>query len=156
MGVSDVAPNSTVAPGWNPTPLTVKANSAAVAVRTTGLSNVMVNRPMMKSTAFDNPPSGFVTVIGTVPTWVIKSGVTVTTNWEPFDEIGRNAIVPKFTTAPLRNPLPVTVRGNAGPPATVFVGSSEMINGVDLTTTLIPTGTLGFWAPPAVMVTVSL
>ena len=63
------------------------------------------------------PPAGFVTVTFTVPAVAMSvAGIVATICVLVTDEGVIAGFDPKFTVAPVINPVPLTVNGKAGPP----------------------------------------
>ena len=78
------------------------------------------------------PAAGFVTVTLTVPAATTSAAGIVATIWVLVRDEGVIAgLDPKFTVAPLMNPVPLTVNGKAGPPAVALDGIiDEMLGGI--------------------------
>jgi hypothetical protein len=79
---------------------------------------------MVNVTAFEvPPPAGFVTVTFTVPAVTMSAAGIVATIWTLLTEEGVIAgLDPKFTVAPVANPVPLIVNGKLAPPATALDG----------------------------------
>ena len=72
------------------------------------------------------PPAGFVTVTFTVPAVTMSPAGIVTTICVLVTDDGVSAgFVPKFTTAPVTKPVPVSVNVNAAPPTVPLAGAIE-------------------------------
>ena len=73
------------------------------------------------------PPAGFVTVTFTVPAVAISVAGTVATIWVLVTDEGVIAgLAPKFTVAPVTNPVPVRVNVKAAPPIAAVAGATEV------------------------------
>ena len=77
------------------------------------------------------PAAGFVTVTFTAPAEAISAAGIVATIWVLVTDEGVIAgLDPKFTVAPLINPVPLTVNWKLDPPAAAFDGViDEMLGG---------------------------
>ena len=76
------------------------------------------------------PPAGFVTVTFTVPAVAMSVAGIVATIWVLVTEEGVIAgLVPKFTVAPVTNPVPVRVNVKAVPPAVALDGAIDEMLG---------------------------
>ena len=82
------------------------------------------------------PAAGFVTVTFTVPAVAMSAAGIVATIWVLVTDDGViTGLDPKFTVAPLVNPLPLTVSGKAGPPAVALDGFIDEMLGRGLVPT---------------------
>src|SRR5579871_2769653 len=80
-------------------------------------------------TALEAAPDGLITVTLAVPPAAIRLEGTVAVNCEELTNVVLRKLEFHCTVAPLRKPLPLTVRVNDDPPASTEVGLSEEMNG---------------------------
>jgi uncharacterized membrane protein YedE/YeeE len=134
--VAAVPLNFTVDPFMNPVPFTVNVNAAPPAFALVGESVVIVGAGLstVKFTAVEVPPPGvgFVTVTGNVPAVAISAAVIAAVTSVALTNVVVTAVPLNFTLAPLTNPVPVTAKVNAAPPAFALVGESVVIVGAGL------------------------
>jgi hypothetical protein len=176
--VSGAPFHCTVAPERKLVPFTVSVKVAPPAIAEAGLRPVMtgVGATTVNVTAADGLPLVFVTVMFALPALAMKLAGTDAVNWVERSGDGAvsllapplgsllsgNLVEPTSvvvsgvpfhcTVAPVRKPVPLTVRVNAGPPAVAEVGLRLEMTGVG---TPIGRATPGEALPPlliAVMV----
>ena len=126
-----------VAPFTKPTPLTVSVNAAEPATALEGESKLIVGAALsiVKEIAFDVPPgAGFVTVTVAVPAVAISAAVIAAVNFVVLTNVVVLAAPLNFTTDVDTNPVPLTVRVKAAPPAVALDGEREITVGAGLLT----------------------
>jgi len=90
---------------------------------------------MVKGTAFEvTPPDD--TVICAVPTAAIRLASTGAVNWFALTTLVASAVWFQCTIASEPNPLPITVKVNAGPPAVAAFGLMLLMAGAGATVKL--------------------
>ena len=143
---SAVAPHWTTAPVRKPVPVTVRVKAALPATTLGGLNDVMDGALMAKARAFDAEPWGFLTVTLAEPALAIKSGAIMALNCVVLPKVVESAVPFHWIVAPFWKPLPVTVRGNCGPPAKALFGLKLLIeNGVMVNISVLgAAGPVGF------------
>ena len=125
----------TVAPDTNPTPLTVSVNAAEPATALEGEIELSVGTGLLivNDTAFDAPlGAGFVTVTVAVPAVAISAAVIAAVNCVALTKVVVLVAPLNFTTDVDTNPVPLTVRVKAAPPAVALVGEREVTVGAGL------------------------
>ena len=123
----------TDAPERNPLPLTVSVNADPPTVALAGFREVSMGVGLLtrKLRPLDvSPPD--TTVIVAVPAAVVRLAETGAVSWPAFTNVVTNPEPFHCTDAPERNPLPLTVSVNAGPPAVALVGFRDVSTGVGL------------------------
>src|SRR5262245_14530592 len=120
----------TVAPDTNPVPFTVRVNAGPPAPALFGESDVRVagagGLVIVKVRALDAAALGFTTVTWLVPAAVISLAGIAAGSWAlPMKVVVRAASFQR-TVAPDTNPVPFTVRVNAGPPAPALFGERDV------------------------------
>ena len=102
------------------------------------------------------PPAGFVIVTFTVPAVAMSpAGIVATICVLVTDEGVIAGFDPKFTVAPVTNPVPVSVNGKAAPPTVAFAGAIEARVGAE-TGLIVKDRTPDMPPPGAGFVTVTL
>ena len=108
----------------------------------------------VKLTAAEVPPPGVpvTTVIGIVAGFAISIGAIPIVNFVELTKVVARLIPATWTTEVGTNPVPVTTRVNAGPPAGTALGDKELITGRGLmtgklTAELAPPPGAGFETP---------
>jgi hypothetical protein len=119
-----------------PVPFTVNVNAAPPAVALVGEIDVSVGAGLLivNVCAFDVPPpaEGFITVTFIVPAVTMSpAGIVATICVLVTDDGVIAGLVPKFTTAPATNPVPVSVNVNATPPTVPLAGAIEASVGAE-------------------------
>jgi hypothetical protein len=125
----------TVAPLTKPRPLTVSVNAEEPATALEGESEPIVGTALLivNETALDVPPVvGFVTVTVAVPAVAISAAVIAAVNCVALTNVVVLAAPLNFTTEVDTNPVPLTVRVKAAPPAVALVGEREVAVGAGL------------------------
>jgi hypothetical protein len=128
----------TTDPLVNPVPFTVSVNAAVPAVAEAGDNVLIVGTGfaalMTKAEAPDVPPPGvgLNTVTCPVPEVAISAAVIAAVNCVALTNDVVRLLPFHFTTEPVPNPVPFTVRMNAAPPAGALEGESELMVGVGL------------------------
>ena len=113
----------TTAPEANPVPFAVKMNAGPPAGAALGLIEPRV-RPTVKLDGFEVRPPDW-TLTETVVAWAIRFAGTAAVSSVELTNVVVSAIAFHSTTAPEANPVPFTVKVNAGPPAVVALGLIE-------------------------------
>ncbi len=151
----------TTEPLMNPFPLTVSVNAAAPAVALLGDSPIIAGTgfaPLMVNVELpDVPPpgAGLVTVTCPVPAVVRSAAVIAAVTCVALMYVVVRLDPFQFTTEPLMNPVPVTVKVNAAVPAVALAGDSVLIVGTGFAA-LIVNAALPDVPPPGVgLVTVT-
>src|ERR1700686_759359 len=85
---------------------------------------------MTKVTEFDKIPPGFTTATLAVPTFAIRLPGTVAVSCVPLPKLVASDEPFHCTVEPLRNPEPLTVSVNVGPPAEAKFWLKPLIVGV--------------------------
>jgi hypothetical protein len=131
--VSVVLFHFTRAPDTNPVPVTVSVKAGPVAVADDGLKLVIVGGgppPLMVNVdALDVKPPGFTTETFAVPAVAIRLAGTITLSWVALTNAVGSAVVFQYTAEVETNPEPLTVSGNAAPPATADDGLRLVMTG---------------------------
>jgi hypothetical protein len=127
-----VPPQFTTAPETKFVPPTVRVNAAPPADTEYGARLVMVGAPGALTVKFaaDEVTPDVVTVTATVPAVAIRLAGTAAFSWEGFSKVVPSAVLPHCTVEPSTKLLPLTVRVNAAPPASVEEGERPVIAGV--------------------------
>jgi hypothetical protein len=122
----------TAAPVRNPVPLTVRVNAGAPAVAELGLNPEIcgVGVVIVNVTALEAMPLGLRTVTLAVPWLAIRLAGTTAVNCVPPKYVVESAEPFHCTATPLRNPVPLIVSVNAGPPAVAELGINPETCGV--------------------------
>ena len=124
--IAGLDPKFTVAPATKPVPVRVNGKAAPPTVAEVGAAAVSVGAEaalIVNETVLDVPPeTGFVTVTVTVPAVAISAAVIAAVNCVALTNVVVLAAPLNFTTDVETKPVPLTVRGKAGPPANAFVG----------------------------------
>ena len=130
--------NVPVAPLTKFEPLMVSVKAAPPAVALTGANDVIVGTGLLtvKFVAVDVPPpgTGLVTVTPKVPAVAMSAAVIAAVTWVALTNVVVRALPLNFTLDPETNPVPLTVRVKAVPPAVALEGESEEIVGTALLT----------------------
>jgi xanthosine utilization system XapX-like protein len=129
VGVSVLPLKLTVEPPPKPLPLTVRVNAAPPAVALVGLMELIIGGGLTVKLAELEVTPPELTVTATVADVEIKFAGMVTISWPAVMELGVSALPLKLTIESAPNPLPFTIRVNAGPPAVALVGLIELIIG---------------------------
>ncbi|MGA2113575.1 MAG: hypothetical protein ABSH56_02355 [Bryobacteraceae bacterium] len=124
---STVPFHSNIAPAANPLPFTVNVNAAPPAVAELGLRLLMAGRGLIVNEAPADAAPLLPTVTVAVPGEAIRLLLTVAVNLVEFMNVLGRAAPFHCTTEPSANPLPLTVRMKADPPAISLLGLSEAI-----------------------------
>src|SRR5256885_12927906 len=113
-------------------PFTVRVKAAAPTVALPGVSEAIVGtglgaRLMVKVSALELPPpgAGVNTRTEAVPAVAMSAAVIVARSWGALTKGVVRALLFHCTTDPLTKFVPVTVSGNAAPPAFGVGGGSE-------------------------------
>src|SRR6266567_1472271 len=147
----------TTEPLTNPLPLTVRVNAAVPAVAEAGDSEVIdgVGLPealMVKPALPEVPPAG----VGlNTDIWIVPAVAISAAPIDAWSCVALTYVVVRlnplhFTTEPLTNPIPFTVRVKAPLPAVAEAGDSEVIDGVGLPEALMVKSALPEVPPPGV------
>jgi hypothetical protein len=116
-----------VAPAANPLPFTVNVNAEPPAVAELGLRLLMAGRGLIVNEAPADVAPLLPTVTVAVHGEAIRLLLTVAVNLVEFMNVLGKAAPFHCTTAPAANPLPLTVRVKADPPAISLLGLSDAI-----------------------------
>jgi hypothetical protein len=122
---------STVAPERNPVPFTVSVKAGPPAVAEVGFRLVITGAAalILKVTAADELPPGFVTTMFAVPAAAMRLAGTAAVNCVALTNVVSSAFVFQYTEEFERKPEPFTVIGNAAPPAVADDGLRPLITG---------------------------
>jgi len=127
--------NCTLAPFTKPAPLTVSVNAAEPATAVVGDSELTVGAGLLivNGAALDvAPEEGFVTVTVAEPAVAISVAVIAAVNCVALTNVVVLAAPLNLTTDVDTNPVPLTVRVKAAPPAVAVVGEREVSAGAGL------------------------
>ncbi len=129
--IAGLDPKFTVAPATKPVPVRVNVKAAAPAVAEVGAIKVSVGPAaalIVKDTVADVPPpgAGLVTVTVAVPAVAISAAVIAAVNCVAPTNVVVLAAPLNFTTDVDTNPVPLTVRVKAAPPAVALAGEREV------------------------------
>ena len=135
--IAGLAPKLTVAPVTKPVPVIVSVNAAPPTVAEAGAIEVSVGPEtalIVNDRLPDVPPpgAGFVTVTVAVPAVAISAAVIAAVNCVALTNVVVLAAPLNFTTDVDTNPVPLTVRVKAAPPAVALVGEREVAVGAGL------------------------
>ena len=135
--ITGLVPKFTVAPATKPVPVRVNVKAAPPTVAEVGAREVSVGpeAALMVNDRFpDVPPPGvgFVTLTVAVPAVAISAAVIAAVNCVALTSVVVLAAPLNFTTDVDTNPVPLTVRVKAAPPAVALVGESEVAVGAGL------------------------
>jgi len=124
--IAGLDPKFTVAPATKPVPVRVNVKAAPPTVAEVGAREVRVGAEaalIVNDTALDVPPEpGFVTVTVAVPAVAISAAVIAAVNCAALTNVVVLAAPLNLTTDADTKPIPLTVRGNAAPPASALDG----------------------------------
>src|SRR5262247_4392827 len=81
---------------------------------------------MVNGRVFDRLPSGLATVTWAVPAAAMSAAVIAAVSWLALPNVVTRPLPFQRTLAPLTKFEPVTVSVNAGPPAAVLLGESDV------------------------------
>lgn len=120
----------TVAPEGKPVPFTVSVKAGPPAAAEIGLKFVMIGAggSIGKLTKFDVTPPLY-TVSEAIPWEAMRFAGTAAVSCVEFTKVVGNAELSHSNVAPIRNPVPFTVRVKAVPPAEAEVGLRLVIAG---------------------------
>ena len=135
--IAGLAPKFTVAPATKPVPVRVNVKAAPPTVAEAGAKEVSVGAEtalIVNDRLPDVPPpgAGFVTVTVAVPAVAISAAVMAAVNCVALTNVVVLAAPLNFTTDVDTNPVPLTVRVKAAPPAVALVGEREVAVGAGL------------------------
>ena len=82
---------------------------------------------MSNKAGSDAIPPGFATVTFAVPAFAISEELMLTVTCELLTNVVVRGLPFQLATAPETNPVPFTVRVNAGPPGTTVLGTSGLL-----------------------------
>ena len=130
-------PKFTVAPGTKPVPVRVNVKAAPPAMAELGAIEVSVGAEaalIVNDRLPDVPPpgAGFVTVTVAVPAVAISAAVIAAVNCVALTKVVVLAAPLNFTTDVDTNPVPLTLRVKAAPPAVALDGDREFSVGAGL------------------------
>jgi len=157
----------TAEPLTNPLPFTVKVKAAPPAVALDGARELMEGPALLTLNAElpEVPPgAGFDTVTWAVPGVATSVAAMAACNCVALIKLVLRADPFQLTTEPLTNPLPLTVKAKAAPPAVALDGARELMEGPALLTLNaelpeVPPPGAGFdtvtWAVPGVATSVA-
>jgi hypothetical protein len=127
--------NCTLAPFTKPAPLSVSVIAGEPATAVEGDSELTVGAGLLivNDAAFDVPPdNGLETVTVAEPAVAISAAVIAAVNCVALTNVVVLAAPLNFTTDVETNPVPLTVRVKAAPPAVALVGEREVSVGAGL------------------------
>ena len=135
--IAGLVPKFTVAPATNPVPVRVNVKAAPPTVAEAGAIEVRVGAEaalIVNDRLPDVPPpgAGFVTVTVAVPAVAISAAVIAAVSCVALTNVVVLAAPLNFTTDVDTNPVPLTVRVKAAPPAVALVGEREVAVGAGL------------------------
>jgi hypothetical protein len=135
--IAGLDPKFTVAPLAKPVPAMVSVNAAPPTVEEAGAIEVSVGPEaalIVNDRLPDVPPPGvgFVTVTVDEPAVAISAAVIAAVNCVALTNVVVLAAPLNFTTDVDTNPVPLTVRVKAAPPAVALVGEREVSVGAGL------------------------
>jgi hypothetical protein len=135
--IAGLDPKFTVAPVTKPVPARVNVNATPPTVAEIGAIETRVGAEaalIVNDKLPDVPPPGapFVTVTVAVPAVAISAPVIAAVNCVALTNVVVLAAPLNFTTDVDTNPVPLTVRVKAAPPAVALVGESEVSVGAGL------------------------
>ena len=135
--IAGLVPKFTVAPATNPVPVRVKVKAAPPRMAEVGARDVSAGPEaglIVNDRLPDVPPpgAGFVTLTVAVPAVVISAAVIAAVNCVALTKVVALAAPLNFTTDVDTNPVPLTLRVKAAPPAIALVGEREVAVGAGL------------------------
>jgi len=151
----------TTEPLMKPVPVIVNVNAAVPAVALVGDSVLIVGTAfdalIVNAAVPDVPPlgAGFVTVTCPVPAVAMSAAVIAAVNCIALTYVVVRLDPFQFTTEPLMNPVPVTVKVNAAAPAVALAGDSVLIVGTAFAALIVNAAVPDVPPPGAGLVTVT-
>ena len=135
--IAGLVPKFTVAPATKPVPVRVNVKAAPPSVAEAGASEVRVGAEaaiIVNDRLPDVPPpgAGLVTATVAVPAVAISAAVIAAVSCVAFTNVVVLAAPLNFTTEVNTNPVPLTVRVKAAPPAVALDGERELSVGAGL------------------------
>jgi len=136
--IAGLVPKFTVAPATKPVPVILIVNPAPPTVAVAGAIELSAGDEavlIVNDRLPDVPPpgAGFVTVTVAIPAAAISAAVIAAVNCVALTNVVVLAAPLNFTTDVETNPVPLTVRVKAAPPAVALVGEREVAVGAGLT-----------------------
>jgi hypothetical protein len=151
----------TTEPLMNPVPVTVKVNAAVPAVALPGDSALIAGigfAALIVNAVLPHVPppgAGLTTVTCPVPAVAMSAAVIAAVNCVALTYVVVRLDPFHFTTEPLMNPVPVTVKVSAAVPAVAFVGDSVLIVGSGFAALMVNAAVPDVPPPGAGLVTVT-
>ena len=135
--IAGLDPKFTVAPATKPVPVRVNVKAAPPAVAEVGAREVRAGAEaalIVNDRLPDVPPpgAGLVTATVAAPAVAISAAVIAAVNFVALTNVVVLATPLNFTTAVETNPVPLTVREKAAPPAVALTGEREVTLGAGL------------------------
>ena len=135
--IAGLDPKFTVAPATKPVPVRVNVKAAPPTAAETGAIEVSVGPEtalIVKERVPDVPPpgAGLVTVTVAVPAVAISAAAIAAVNCVALTKVVVLVAPLNFTTDVDTNPVPLTVKVKAAPPAVALVGEREVSVGAGL------------------------